>query len=246
MAVGVLCILGALSIAYGVTVMLAWSGTPFFAVWYVLGVVLLLAAWGVHAGVFAGLPVLAKRVGVGVLVVLALGLAVLEGLVLKGFGAKGEPDLDYLVVLGAQVREDGPSRVLQYRLDTAVEYLAANERTQCVVTGGKGAGEPRAEAHVMAEYLEQHGVSAGRITVEDASLSTAENFANTLRLVDVADARVGVVTNDFHIYRSVRIAQRKGMHNACGIAAGSNPGFLPNNMLREALCIVKDTATGNM
>ena len=42
------------------------------------------------------------------------------------------------------------------------------------------------------------------------------------------------------------IAQRKGMRNACGLAAGSNPGYLPNNMLREALCIVKDTATGNM
>lgn len=34
--------------------------------------------------------------------------------------------LDYIIVLGAQVRKDGPSPVLKYRLDKAVEYLNEN------------------------------------------------------------------------------------------------------------------------
>ena len=39
---------------------------------------------------------------------------------------KGSQDLDYIIVLGAQVREDGPSVVLKYRLDAAVDYLNGN------------------------------------------------------------------------------------------------------------------------
>ena len=34
---------------------------------------------------------------------------------------KGEAGLDYIIVLGAQVRESGPSAALKYRLDEAVE-----------------------------------------------------------------------------------------------------------------------------
>ena len=38
-------------------------------------------------------------------------------------------NLDYIIVLGAQVKESGPSVILRYRLDRAVSYLKENDNT---------------------------------------------------------------------------------------------------------------------
>ena len=62
-------------------------------------------------------------------------------------------NLDYIIVLGAQVKESGPSVVLRYRLDRAVSYLKENDNTLVIVSGGQGANEKATEASVMKEYL---------------------------------------------------------------------------------------------
>lgn len=83
--------------------------------------------------------------------------------------AQGKPDLDYVVVLGAQVRKSGPSLVLRYRLDKAIEYLDENPNTICIVSGGKGPNEPFPEAQGMADYLKEHGIAEQRILEEPDS-----------------------------------------------------------------------------
>ena len=62
---------------------------------------------------------------------------------------EGKPGLDYIIVLGAQIYERGPSAVLRFRLDKAVEYLNENPQTKCIVSGGKGSNEPCSEAEGM-------------------------------------------------------------------------------------------------
>ena len=64
--------------------------------------------------------------------------------------------------------------------------------------------------------------------------------------MDGAAPRVGIVTNDFHVYRALCVARKAGLANCCGIAAYSTPSFLPNNLLRESLGIVKDFVAGNI
>ena len=239
-------IIGAVCIIYGITIMMAASGTPFFAVWYVLGALFLAAAWALHAGFWEGAPLLLKR-GIQVVVGLAVAVVVItQGFALSGFSAHGEEDLDYLIVLGAQVHPNGPSNVLRYRLDAACDYLAANPRTICIVSGGQGGNEVTPEAHIMASYLEQHGIAPERIILEDASLNTTQNIENSMKLIDPAHDRVGIVTNNFHVFRGVSIARKKGIVNVCGIAADSLPWFLPNNMLRESFGIAKDFVFGNL
>ena len=44
---------------------------------------------------------------------------------------------------------------------------------------------------------------------------------------------------DFHVFRALQTAKAQGLKNVCGIAAGSNRLFLPNNMLREFLGEIK-------
>lgn len=88
---------------------------------------------------------------------------------MTGMFAKGKPELDYLVILGAQVRGTVPSRALRKRLDTALAYLEENPGTIAVVSGGRGPGEDITEAEIMKEYLLLHGIDEKRILVETDS-----------------------------------------------------------------------------
>lgn len=245
MAIG-LTIAGVVFLLYGVAVMMVGSGTWFFAFWFVLGAVFLGAAWAVHAGWWESMPVVGRRAIEVVVCVLLVGYVVTLGMQLKDFGDKGEPDLDYIIVLGAQVRDDGPSTVLRFRLETAYDYLSENERTMCIVSGGQGFNEPRAEADVMAEYLIERGIDAKRIIREDKAVNTVQNIENSMAFFDPASARVGIVTNDFHVFRGTKLAEKAGIEYVCGIAAPSSAPYLPNNMTRESLGIAKDFLTGNL
>ncbi len=239
--------LGALCAAYGMFIMLAWSGTPFFVVWYALGALFAGIGTLLHRGTWGQLPT-ALRVGAPALgAVAAAMLAVALGLIVTQSHAPAPADLDALVVLGAQVRADKtPTPVLQYRLDTAASYLRQNDRTMCIVSGGQGFNEPCTEAQAMAAYLVAAGIDPNRIVLEDRSANTVENIALSKRLLPSSRASVGIVTNDFHCYRAGRIAKAQGLERSCTIAARSNPANFPNNALRECMGIIKDKLTGHI
>jgi uncharacterized SAM-binding protein YcdF (DUF218 family) len=163
---------------------------------------------------------------------------VIEGCILSGFREKGKENLDYIIVLGAQVYENGPSMVLKFRLDQAIEYLQDNPETTCIVSGGQGYNEPFAEAVGMADYLEKNGISKERIILEDKSKNTKQNIANSMQLMPEG-ASVGIVTNNFHVFRALQTAKREGLENVCAIAADTTKLYLPNNMLREFFGVIK-------
>lgn len=242
----VFAIIGVLCIVYGASVMMIWSGTSFFAVWYALGAVCLAIAWCLNSGTWERIPIVVRRITEIIGCLLIAATVVLGGMSLSGFGSTGEDDLDAIIVLGAQVYADRPSTVLRYRLDTACAYLEKNPRTVCIVSGGQGANEPRAEADVMAEYLEALGIDASRIVRESQASNTEQNIEYSMAFFDPAHDRVGIVTNDFHVYRGTGIARKKGIVHACGIAAPSSPWYLPNNILRECFGIAKDYLKGNL
>lgn len=148
--------------------------------------------------------------------------------------------MDYLIVLGAQVRENGPSAVLQYRLDAALSYMQENPETICIVSGGQGVNEPFSEAKGMSDYLISHGILSERIILEDTSRNTVENIRNSKALIRNFDGSVGIVTNNFHVFRAVGIAKAQGLGDVYGISAYSHPLYLPNNVLRECCGILKD------
>ena len=61
----------------------------------------------------------------------------LEHQIGTGMKAKGIENLDYIVVLGCQVKGTKPSKALKDRLDTAKEYMQGNPETIAVLSGGQ-------------------------------------------------------------------------------------------------------------
>lgn len=243
----IVCILAALfCFGYCLIVFMIKSGSHFYLVWAIGGFCFIGLACMVHFGWWSSLPRII-RYAVSALVIAGLLLfAIVEGCILSRYHEKGKADLDYIIVLGAQMKPAGPSAVLQFRLDEAYEYLVENENTICIVSGGQGSNEPCTEAEGMYRYLVDRGISPSRIMMEDQSTDTSENIAYSAKLIGDYSAGVGIVTNNFHVFRGVQLARHAGFENVCGIAARSNVYFQLNNMVREFFGILKDTVCGNL
>lgn len=255
---------------YGISVRAIGSGTAFFAVWLVLAIFFVCAAMAIHFNLWKMFPNILKKC-LGIIFALCLAsFLIIEGLIISQMHIEGPDNLDYLIVLGAQVYKNGPSPVLKFRLDKAYEYLSANPDTRCIVTGGQGANEPFTEASCMADYLVKRGIDSGRIILEDKSTTTAQNLTNSMKLISAdtinhtpdthasdttnfnpTDSNItssassgttntiGILTNDFHMFRALQIAKAQKIPNAYGISCSSTKVYLPNNMFREYFAEIK-------
>ena len=218
-------ILAVICIIYAVIVRSTGSGTSFFLMWAGIGIVLLLLGISFRIEFWKNVPHVVKVIGMVVVCIGIVSFVLVEGCVISQMHAKGKAELDYIIVLGAQVRENGPSPVLKYRLDKAVEYLEENPDTICIVSGGQGKNEPWSEADMIA--------------INAAMANQLNEFRASVEKLMEEGASVGIVTNDFHVFRAKQIAKKYGLKDACGIAAGSSPLYLPNNMLREFFAEIK-------
>ena len=163
-----------------------------------------------------------------VTVILCIGLLVCgitEGLIIHASFGDPEEIVDYIVVLGAKVRPDGPSVSLQNRIDAAYGYLTTHPRTIAVVTGGKGTDEPMSEAQCMYDHLTAMGIEPDRIWMEDKATSTWENLHFSLDLIEEKTgerpAKIGLLSSEYHLFRAGLFADASGI-DCVGIPASTS------------------------
>lgn len=222
-------------------------GTNFYFIWLILAVVVMTFAILLKRGFFiTHFPLWIRRTFVILLCMGMMIFGMVEGFIISGFSMKGQPGADYVIVLGAQMKADGPSKALQYRLDEAIRYLNENPSSKVIVSGGQGSDEHISEAQGMYEYLVEKGIEKDRIIKEDKSVNTTQNLAFSAEYLDRERDSVAVVTNNFHVFRAVKIAEKAGYQNVCGIAAKGEPFLQINNMMREFFGVMKDFLFGNM
>ena len=231
---------------YCVLIFSIHSGSNFYMIWAAGGLFFAGLAVMTHFNWWNRIPAGLRYTAAGILITGVIIFVAVEACIISSFGEKGESNLDYIIVLGAQVKENGPSAALKFRLDEAYDYLMENENTLCIVSGGQGYNEPRSEAQGMYDYLTERGIDGKRIIMEDKSTDTSENIAFSAVFLDKESDRVGIVTNNFHVFRGVHLARHQGIKNVCGISADSNVIFQLNNMVREFFGIIKDLAFGNL
>lgn len=212
-------------------------GSAGFLTLYVFG---LLEARNIYV-----LPAVVKYTTGAVTGAVVMLFIVLEICIITSMNQKPQSNCDYIIVLGCQIRGDRITKSLKKRLDAAYDYAVSNPDTEIIVSGGQGQGENKTEALAMYEYLCEKNIAPERIIMEDKSTDTNENMLYSIRYIDDKNASVGIVTNNFHIFRAKLLARGKGLKNICGIPASSDKVLFVNYMVREAIGIVKDFVYGN-
>lgn len=155
-------------------------------------------------------------------------------------GSAGE-DAPYVIVLGAGVHGTEPSLSLTDRLEPALDYLEKHPDAKAVLSGGQGKGENVTEAACMAGWLEERGIGRNRLILEEKAESTEENVSLSLALIEADGGdragRVGIISSEYHLYRSVYIAKELGAE-AFGIPGSTSlPVLRLNYFLREAAAV---------
>lgn len=209
------------------------------------------------AGILAGKIVLRKwqkRLMMFVLIPIVCIFLVIEMIILSGFFQKPKEEPQYIIVLGTTVYESGPCYLLRQRLKEAAKWAETYENAKIVVTGGQGKKEPFTEGSEMKRYLvEELGVDQDRIIVEEKSMNTYENMTFTGEILEKTDETfsyentpVLVVTNNFHMFRSMQIAKKAGFNNVSGGPSGTYIYLFPHYMVREFCAVLKNLALGRM
>lgn len=233
-------ILGILCLFYFVGIMFYVKGTEWFQfVWLFAGLVFL-GLWRILLWLRTHENQVVSVCVCAVLILLLAGAGVISVFgqkVIAGMAAQPESGLDYVIVLGAQVRGTRPSRALRKRLDRALVYAKENPDTCFILSGGQGADEEISEALCMYEYLKENGLEPERMILESKSTSTMENLTFSAAFLDRTNQKIGILSNDFHIYRAMCLARTLGYEQICALPAESDQFMQPHYVLRE-ICAV--------
>ena len=75
--------------------------------------------------------------------------------------------------------------------------------------------------------------------IESGVIELHEKPASLQKLIEDVDTPVGIVSNNFHVYRGCRYAKYAGFKNPFPIAASCHPLLFPNYFVRECFAVWK-------
>lgn len=130
------------------------------------------------------------------------------------------PAMDVAMVLGARVNGDGmPTRPLRARLDVAAALFHHQRARRVLITGDDGRAVSD-EITPMVRALLEAGVPRASLLIDGAGVRTFESFRNAREVFGLE--RLLVVTNPFHLPRSLFLARGVGL-DAVGVLAPEAP-----------------------
>lgn len=131
-----------------------------------------------------------------------------------------EQPFDCILVLGAGVWADGsPSHMLEDRLLVATDlyFLEASDR---ILMSGDHMQRDYDEVGVMKRQVVEAGIPSEAVFLDHAGLSTYESIWRAKEIYGAE--RVLIVTQTYHLYRAIYIAEQLGM-TAYGVSADLRP-----------------------
>jgi len=164
---------------------------------------------------------LPRRIVTGLLCLGLIVVGVTEFFILRASLGQPKETCDYVVVLGAKVRQSGPSASLWDRIYGARDYLEDHPDVIAIVSGGQGPDEPMTEARAMYEKLVELGIDENRLWMEDKATSTWENLNFSLNLIEERTGsrpeKIGIVSSEYHLFRASLFA------DACNVQSVGIP-----------------------
>lgn len=166
----------------------------------------------------------------GISLVLSINLYVLsaeKNRVISLYDAVNLSDVDCVLILGAGLKNGGPSDMLQERLDKGINLYKENNDFVLLMSGDH-ARKDYDEVNVMKRYAVLNGVPTSKVYMDHAGLST---YDSVKRAKDIFGAkRVIIVTQGYHLSRALYIAASLGLE-AYGIDATEK--IYPGQSMRE-------------
>lgn len=149
-------------------------------------------------------------------------------------------DVDCIIILGCQVKDDGSlSHMLRDRLMRGLEVYETGAAPKLLMSGDHGR-EEYDEVGAMKNYAIENGVPSENVFMDHAGFSTYETMYRAKEIFKAE--KVIIVTQEYHLYRALYIAERLGME-AYGVSADLNR-YAGQSMrdFREVLARCKDWA----
>jgi uncharacterized SAM-binding protein YcdF (DUF218 family) len=136
-----------------------------------------------------------------------------------------DPMFDAVIVLGAAVWPGGvASPTLRRRTRHGAALVVAGRAPVLILTGGLGKNPP-AEAIVMRDIAVEEGVSVESIIVEDRASNTVQSGRLCAAIMRSRGwSRALIVTDDFHMPRTLLIFRWFGVEAAASTAPGARQG----------------------
>jgi uncharacterized SAM-binding protein YcdF (DUF218 family) len=179
----------------------------------------------------------ATRVFTVILIIGLLVVGITEAVIIHASFGSPKEQVQYMVVLGAKVRYDGPSVSLWDRIYGAYDYMQAHPEVIAIVSGGQGADEPMTEAEAMYRELVNLGIDPNRVWLEDKATSTWENLNFTLNLIEektgIRPEKLGVLSSEYHLFRASLFARACNVDFVGIPAHTSRPSQMINHFMRE-------------
>lgn len=141
--------------------------------------------------------------------------------------AKKITDVDCIIVLGAGIWGDGPSPMLQDRLDEAIALYKENVSLKIIMSGDHGR-EDYDEVNIMKNYAIENGVPSENIFMDHAGFSSYESMYRAKEIFEAK--KVIVVTQKYHLFRALYIGEQLGLE-AYGV--NSDPRSYVGAIYRE-------------
>lgn len=150
-------------------------------------------------------------------------------------------EADCIIILGCQVFSDGTlSAMLHDRVMRGIELYESKAAPKLIVSGDHGRKEYD-EVNAMKKYAIDAGIPSENIFMDHAGFSTYESMYRAKEIFRAE--KIIVVTQEYHLYRALYIAQKLGME-AYGVSSDYRPYYGQTyREVREILARCKDFAT---
>lgn len=136
-------------------------------------------------------------------------------------------DIDCILILGAGIKGNNPSPMLEDRLLSGISLYQTKVSSKILVSGDREK-EDYDEVNVMKNYLVARKIPSQDIFMDHLGISTYDSIYRAKHIFKVN--KIIIITQKYHLHRALFIAKHLNIE-AYGIA--SNPRKYTNQNIRE-------------
>lgn len=129
---------------------------------------------------------------------------------------------DCILILGAKVNGDTPSHMLSDRLEKGIALYLCGAADKILMSGDSEKPDEYDEVSAMKAAAVARGIPEEDIICDTYGLSTYDSILRAKEVYGME--KIAVVTQDYHLYRAVYIADKLELE-VLGISAGANEKY---------------------